>query len=60
MDLDQWEFYLLPTERLNERAPTGKALSLRALLTMDPVRASYEELPGAVCRLEDELLPKTA
>jgi hypothetical protein len=31
MDVDQWEFYVLPTTVLNEKVPTQKAIRLRII-----------------------------
>lgn len=55
-ELDQWEFYLVPTHIINQRCGAKKQLSLKALLDLDPVRAVYSDLRLAVRRLEDEIL----
>ncbi len=46
MDVAQWQFYVLAAERL----PGCKQLSLRTLEALDPILATYEELPSAVRR----------
>lgn len=47
LDLDYWEFYVLPTSVLNDRIPNQKTISLSSLLKLDPVKTDYAEL-GAV------------
>lgn len=55
-ELDQWEFYLVPTAAIGERCASRKYLSMKRLLELEPLRATYESLADAVRRMEDELL----
>lgn len=55
-DLDQWEFYLVPTTAVTDRCGSRKYLSMKGLLQLDPLRTTYEGLAAAVSRLEDEIL----
>lgn len=47
LDLDYWDFYVLPTSVLDEKVPEQKGISLSSLLKLDPVKTDYARL-GAV------------
>ncbi len=47
LDLDYWDFYVLPTSVLDEKAPDQKGIALSSLLKLEPVKTDYAEL-GAV------------
>lgn len=55
-NLDQWEFYLVPTKAVTDRCGSRKYLSLKGLLELNPRRATYADLPESVSRLEDDIL----
>jgi hypothetical protein len=55
LNLAQWQFYLLPTRVLNERAPIQKTISLSSLLRMGALIAGYQELRDAVERASGDL-----
>lgn len=57
-DLDQWEFYLVPTKVVTDRCGSRKYLSLKVLLELNPLRATYGSLPESVSRLEDDILAR--
>ncbi len=44
LDLDYWEFYVLPSSVLNDKIPNQKTISLSYLLKLDPVKTNYAEL----------------
>lgn len=48
LNLDLWEFYVLPTRILDEKMPTQKKISLPSLLKLMPVKASFAELGNAI------------
>lgn len=48
VDLDQWEFYVLASSVLNERVPGQKDIGLASLLALNPRRATFATLGGAV------------
>lgn len=52
LDLDLWEFYVLPTRILDERMPVQKKISLSSLLKLAPVKASFSDLKGTIETLE--------
>lgn len=47
LDLDYWDFYVLPTSVLDEKMPDQKGISLSSLLKLEPVKTDYAGL-GAV------------
>ena len=54
LDLDQWEFYVLPTAILNAKIPTQKRIGLRSLLTLNPIVTDYAGLRDAVESIKGE------
>jgi hypothetical protein len=50
LNLDQWEFYVLPTKVLNERAARQKTIGLAALKRLGPVVCGYPGLAAAIHR----------
>ena len=44
LDLDYWEFYVLPTSVLDTNIPTQKKISLSSLLKLEPVKTDYAGL----------------
>lgn len=52
LQLEQWEFYLLPTSVLNIRCKDQKSISLSSLMSLSPTKATYEELREAVENLD--------
>lgn len=47
LDLNYWEFYVLPTSVLNTKIPNQKTISLSSLLKLEPIKTDYAGL-GAV------------
>lgn len=47
LNLDYWDFYVLPTSVLNEKLPNQKSIAFSALQKLNPVKADYAGL-GAV------------
>lgn len=48
LNLDGWDFYVLPTSVLNQRCPTQKSISLASLEKLDPFKTDYDGLEAAV------------
>jgi hypothetical protein len=48
LNLSQWEFYVLPTTVLNEKAPTQKKIRLASLLRLNPTKANYGQLAESI------------
>lgn len=55
-DLDQWEFYLVPTKAITDSCGSRKYLPMKGLLQLNPLRATYAGLAAIASRLEDEIL----
>lgn len=47
LDLDYWDFYVLPTSVLDKNVPDQKGIALSSLLKLEPVKTDYTGL-GAV------------
>lgn len=48
LNLDYWDFYVLPTSVLNERVPEQKSIVLSSLLKLEPVKTDFEGLATAI------------
>jgi hypothetical protein len=48
LDLNQWDFYVLPTSILNQAFPTQKSIGLASLLLLNPCHARYEDLKECI------------
>ena len=48
LNLDYWDFYVLPTSVLNEKIPKQKSIILSSLLKLEPVKAGYAELAETI------------
>jgi hypothetical protein len=57
LNLDQWDFYVLPTRVLNEKVPTQKKIALSSLMKLGPLQTGFSSLRHAVevaARIERE------
>lgn len=48
MNLDQWTFYILPTQTLNERIGPQKTISLSSLIKLNPAKVHFHEINQAI------------
>lgn len=48
LNIDQWDFYVMSTKRLNSAFGEQKSIALGSLLSRDPVQCSFAELASAV------------
>ena len=48
LQMEQWVFYVLPAERINEACGAQKSISLRSLLRLNPARADYFGLKNVI------------
>ena len=57
--LDGWEFYIVPTWKLDEICGPQKTISLNSLRQLDPIRADYSGIQAAIvqCVQGDECTP---
>jgi hypothetical protein len=51
LDLDQWEFYVMRTETINERFPKHKTVSLSKLERAGAVKTCFHDLRGIINEL---------
>ena len=51
LNLEQWDFYILSADVLNEKFQTQKTLSLSVLLKLNPCKAKYEEIAACIQKL---------
>lgn len=56
LNLEQWEFYILPASVLNEQFPTQKTISLSSLLRLDPCKAKFEGIAACIQTLTPSYL----
>ncbi|MBQ7801789.1 MAG: hypothetical protein IJ375_05665 [Oscillospiraceae bacterium] len=54
MDLDQWKFYIVPTQLINEKCADKKSISLSGLAKLGCAPAAYGELKSIVDSFVDE------
>ena len=52
LNLDQWSFYLVPTQKLNERTRSQHSITLKSLEALCPEPVPYSGLKGAVAAAE--------
>ncbi|MCI8562011.1 MAG: hypothetical protein HFH69_00675 [Lachnospiraceae bacterium] len=52
LNLDYWDFYVLPTSALNEKAPEQKSIALSSLLKLNPVKTDFEGLGEIIATIK--------
>lgn len=50
LNIDQWEFYVLPTATLDKQIGGQKKIRLAPLLNLNPEKATFDTLPAAIER----------
>ncbi len=48
LQLEQWEFYILPTSVLDAQCHNQKSITLNSLLALSPTKVTYEDLQDAI------------
>lgn len=48
LDLDKWDFYVLPTKILDEKKPTQKTITLPSLMQLKPMWCDYYGISDAI------------
>ena len=51
LNIDQWEFYLLPTAYLDKYFPLQKTITLSSLLNLQPTKCNYNDLKSTMTKL---------
>ena len=54
LDLDQWEFYILPTRTLDEKVPNQKTISLSSLQNLNPDKVSFNQLKNMIDKVIEQ------
>lgn len=57
LQLEQWEFYLVPTYILDKECGEQKSITLNSLLSLSPVKTTYDGLKDAVDKLSTSSTP---
>ena len=57
LNLNQWEFYFLPTSVLNASCPTQKTIGLASLLKFGAIKANYDEIGKCINRIVETNFP---
>ena len=52
LQLENWEFYVLPTYILDEKCSNQKSITLSSLLSLKPTKTTYEDLQSTVENLQ--------
>jgi hypothetical protein len=55
LNLDQWDFYVLSTNRLNAEVGEQKSITLGSLLQRNPTKASFSDLRARIEAAAKEL-----
>jgi len=48
LNIDQWEFYIVPTQKLDQECKNQKSISLRALLKLGAVKCEFDKIKGYI------------
>ena len=52
LDMKQWDFYILPTEKLNMEVKDQKTISLQKIIKLGAEKCSYSELSESINKLK--------
>jgi len=55
MNLDQWDFYVLPTKILNDKLPHQKTIGLQGLTKLSPYKSKFENLKNIIDDIKNSL-----
>ncbi|MDE2730304.1 MAG: hypothetical protein OXI38_02770 [Bacteroidota bacterium] len=55
LDTEQWQFYVMPTSRINDRKPDTKSIGVRALSKLAGGAVAFSEIADAVAIIEKDL-----
>lgn len=56
LNMNQWQFYVLSSNKLNQSLGAQKTIVLSSLLRLDPIITTYSELPSAIKQLADKAI----
>lgn len=52
LNLDYWDFYVLPTSVLNEKVPDQKHIALSSMLKLGPIKTDFAGLGSVIETIE--------
>ncbi|MBU3112679.1 hypothetical protein [Clostridium lacusfryxellense] len=54
LNVDQWEFYIVPTEQLNEEMGAQKSIGINPLIKLNPIVTDYKGIKKAIleCKIK--------
>jgi len=59
LNLDQWDFYILNTDVLNNEVGEQKTIALSSLLHLAPIKSTYQEIKENIKKIEKQkVLPR--
>ena len=56
LDMDQWDFYILPTSVLDDNVGDQKRIGLNSLIKLNPRNVKYEDIAPSVEKLGEDIL----
>lgn len=60
LNLNQWDFYILPTSALNEQVPEQQTITLSSLLELNPTHVKYDKLGIEINKRDNKSVHSTA
>jgi len=60
LELEQWDFYILSTSVLNEKAPEQQTITLSRLLDLEPTQVKYDGLGAEINKRDNKSVQPTA
>ena len=55
LDMDEWDFYILPTSVLDDKVGDQKQIGLNSLMKLDHLHVKYGEIAPSVEKLAGEI-----
>ena len=54
LDMDQWDFFILPTSVLDDNVGDWKSVGLKSLMELNPLHVKYGDISQSVDKLAGE------
>lgn len=55
LDMDQWDFYILPTSVLDDKVGDQKRIGLNSLIKLNPLHVKYGDIAFGVEKLAGDI-----
>jgi len=56
LDLNQWDFYILPTSVIDKEMGDSKQITLGKLMSLDPIKSNFDNLKKNIELLEEDVV----